>query len=231
MTETTTGYLADGRTVPVPEDAVKDWKYEIENGDTTLGLGDWYTDCGDENMDQVEGSPDDHPRCGHEGREVRVTNASQKDEYDQGRPHASAWVCRERACVLDAMAWVERATGEHAVWQARGESVWRSLPPHWEPLSGESLALPLDQAAARSLGADPSGYATFVVELDTNAVADAYASGDETWDHHDLAHAAALSFGSPYGSTVEVVASDGESGLSTVRYTTSLEEALEQAAE
>lgn len=227
----TTGYLADGRTVPVPADAVKDWKYEVENGDTVLSLGDWYTDCGDENMDAVEGSPDDSIRCDHEDRSVRVTNNSQKDDYDRSLPHASAWVCPERACVLDAMAWVERATSEHAVWQRRGEEVWRSVPPHWETMSVQVFTLPLDEAAARSVDTDESGYVAFVLEINTNDLADAYASDDDNWDHHDVAHAAALSFGSPYGSTVEVVASDGESGTSTIRYTTSLEEALEQAAE
>lgn len=53
----TIGCLADERTVLVPADAVKDWKYEVENGDTVLGLADWYTHCGDENMGAVEGSP------------------------------------------------------------------------------------------------------------------------------------------------------------------------------
>ena len=70
-----------------------------------------------------------------------------------------------------------------------------------------------------------------MLEINTNDLADAYASNNDSWDHHDFAHAAVFSFGSPYGSTVEVVASDGESGTSTIRYTTSLEEALEQAAE
>lgn len=222
----TTGYLADGRTVPVPADAVKDWKYEVENGDTVLSLGDWYTDCGDENMDAVEGSPDDSTRCDHEDRRVRVTNASQKDDYDRSLPHASAWVCPERTCVLDAMAWVERATGEHAVWQRRGEEVWRSVPPHWEALSKESLALPLEPDHGFELSED--GYASFIVELSTNALADAYASTDETWDHHDLAHQAVLSFGSPYGSTVEMLSADPLTGTSLVKYTTSVAEALDQ---
>lgn len=56
---------------------------------------------------------DDFPRCDHKpGFKHLVSN--QSDEYDKDRGLCMAWVCEERACVLDAMAWVERHTGEKA---------------------------------------------------------------------------------------------------------------------
>lgn len=226
MTETT-AYLADGRSVEVPEDAVKDWQYLVQNSDTTLGLADWYTEQGDEHQDEIEGEPHDHPRCDHDDRTVRVTNMSQRESYDRARPHASAWVCARRACVLDAMAWVEHSTNEQAVWQEHGKDAWHAAPPLAEEDAALLVAEPLSANDPR-ISPDESGQQSFVVFVDTNALADAYASRDPYWDHHDIVHAKALAFGSPYGSTVEVLSTDPMSGTSAVRYTTGVAEALEQ---
>jgi predicted RNA-binding protein YlxR (DUF448 family) len=54
----------------------------------------------------------DDPRCDHTDLIHIVTN--QPDGYDKDRSLRSAWICGQRACVLDAMAWVERGTGEKA---------------------------------------------------------------------------------------------------------------------
>lgn len=60
---------------------------------------------------------EDWVRCDHRGvPSVRVANASQAAEYNGDLPHAAATVCASRACILDALAWVERQTGEHGVW-------------------------------------------------------------------------------------------------------------------
>jgi hypothetical protein len=115
-TTTTTAYLADGRFVEVPSSALLDWQYEVRNGDTTQGLADWYTDGGDENQDKIQGTADDETRCEHNEHSHRVTNESQTGTYDRDKPAAMTRVCHRRACILDAMAWVERNSGEPAAW-------------------------------------------------------------------------------------------------------------------
>ncbi|BDZ52399.1 hypothetical protein GCM10025867_46400 (plasmid) [Frondihabitans sucicola] len=55
---------------------------------------------------------DPDPICKHRDSQRRVTN--QPGDYNPNRPHRSTWVCARRACVLDAMAWVERGTAEKA---------------------------------------------------------------------------------------------------------------------
>lgn len=57
----------------------------------------------------------DDPKCTHGGTEEdthRVSN--QPDTFDADRPLRSVWVCARRACLYDALAWVERGTGEQA---------------------------------------------------------------------------------------------------------------------
>lgn len=49
-----TAYLSDGRRVHVPKSTVEDWRYEVENGDTYLGLGEWFTKD-EENEELIEG--------------------------------------------------------------------------------------------------------------------------------------------------------------------------------
>lgn len=119
MTATTTAYLPDGRYVEVPEDSARDWRYEVNNGDTQRSLADWYL-AYDENADEIKGEADDDARCEHEERSHRVTNQSQTGEYRDDKPISSVRICSRRACILDAMAWVERGTGEPAAWQAPG---------------------------------------------------------------------------------------------------------------
>lgn len=65
----------------------------------------------------------DDPKCNHPDRmQVIVTN--QPDAYDKTRPHASTWVCADPPCVVDAMAWVMRFTGEKAWWRIGVDGEW-----------------------------------------------------------------------------------------------------------
>ncbi len=121
---TTTATLSDGRRVDVPRAAVADWAIAAADGDTTLSLADWYTQEGEARVDEIYGDrapehTDEWPKCQHiydEPTRVRVTNASQVGAYDPTRPHVSSVVCGRRACILDALAWVERQTGEQGMW-------------------------------------------------------------------------------------------------------------------
>lgn len=115
--EITTAHLDDGRYVEIPADAVRDWQYEAHNLNTQLGLAAWYL-SDEENEDKVKGEAEDDARCDHEERSHRVTNQSQTGEYQDDKPMSSVRVCGRRACVLDALAFVERGTGEPAAWQA-----------------------------------------------------------------------------------------------------------------
>ncbi|MFF2053788.1 hypothetical protein ACFVU2_19445 [Leifsonia sp. NPDC058194] len=116
-TQTITAYLADGRHVEVPESVARDWAHETQDLTTTDCLADWYLQDG-ENDDEITGVAEDDPRCDHDrsSGDVIVTNASQANGYDKTRPIASTRVCPTRTCILDALAWVERTTGEHGVW-------------------------------------------------------------------------------------------------------------------
>ncbi len=141
----TVAFLSDGRHVQIPDSAVQDWKYAVTNDDTTLGLGDWYTDLGEEHTDEIRGEVSREPFCTPTSpcknvsvRSVRVTNESQVHQFTPGATHASVWVCRQRSCILDAMSWVERSTGERAVWlELGGIEVHHELPPYEKPLSTE----------------------------------------------------------------------------------------------
>lgn len=125
--ETTTAHLHDGRYVEVPKDLVRDWQYQAHNLDTTLGLADWYVND-EENEAEILGEADDDTRCAHDERSHRVTNESQTGEYVPDKPMRSVRVCNRRACLLDAMAWVERGTGEPAAWQAPGHGFRFDVP-------------------------------------------------------------------------------------------------------
>lgn len=136
MTGTTTAHLSDGRRVEVPRPAAAEWAIAAADLETTLSLGDWYTQEGETRTDEILGSPTDEPedwtRCDHylDGApRVRVTNASQAAAYDPTRVHAAATVCTERACILDGLAWVERQTGEHGVWIGDDLTVRIDPPP------------------------------------------------------------------------------------------------------
>ncbi len=113
---TTTAYLGDGRSVDVPSRAVRDWQYEVSSKDTTLGLGDWYTDEGEEHQEEIQGSTDPGTLCNHPETSHRIVNESQLGAYIKDKPCRMARVCHRRACILDALAWVERGTGEPAAW-------------------------------------------------------------------------------------------------------------------
>jgi len=137
VTGTTTAYLSDGRHVEVPRPAANEWAIAAADLETTLSLGDWYTNQGERHLDAILGEPapdesEDWPRCEHYlqgGPRVRVTNVSQSAAFDPTRPHASAIVCDARACVLDGLAWVERSTGESGVWIGDDYVTHTEAPP------------------------------------------------------------------------------------------------------
>ena len=64
----------------------------------------------------------DAPRCNHKRSAVIVTN--QPHAYDKTRPHASAWVCADAGCVLDAAGWVQRFTKEKPWWRLGLDGEW-----------------------------------------------------------------------------------------------------------
>lgn len=57
-------------------------------------------------MTKKKNDPD--PICDREELVFRVSNVKDGEDWRE-RSLRSAWVCGNRACVLDAMAWVERA--------------------------------------------------------------------------------------------------------------------------
>lgn len=125
----TTAFFPDGRYVEVPAEDVADWQYEVANLDTHLGLADWHIQYGDPDA-PIEGTAEEWPRCEHDEKHgpdsVLVTN--QPGDYDQDRPHHAARVCPTRHCILEAMAWVERGTGEQAHWSHAGNP-WHADAP------------------------------------------------------------------------------------------------------
>lgn len=125
----TTAYFADGRSITVAVDDVIDWRYEIQNDTTRLGLADWYIQQDEAHQEEIEGEVEDNARCEHSKTVHRVTNITQTGELLTNRPHASVWVCKRRHCTLDAMAWVERTTGEASVWTADKGVTWSQEPP------------------------------------------------------------------------------------------------------
>lgn len=64
----------------------------------------------------------DNPRCERNSLDVIVTN--QPEAFDKTRSHRSTWVCSKPECVLDAMAWVTRGTGEKAWWRVGTTGDW-----------------------------------------------------------------------------------------------------------
>jgi hypothetical protein len=118
MPKTTTAYLEDGRHIEVPSGAVRDWQDDVRNGGTTDGLAVWYTED-EESAAEIQGSADDDTRCDHDERTHRIVNESQTGPgVVKDKPMRMVRVCHRRACILDAMAWVERGTGEPAAWAA-----------------------------------------------------------------------------------------------------------------
>lgn len=130
---TTTAYLPDGRSVDVPDDEAEDWRYEVKDGNTTLGLADWYTDQGDDHQDEIRGEADDDTRCDHREMTYRVYSESQigPNPSQTGR---MTRVCHRRACILDAMAWVERGQGGPAAWAGPGDEEFSFELPKSIPL-------------------------------------------------------------------------------------------------
>lgn len=129
----TTAYLADGRSIDVPNDDAEDWRYEVRDESTTLGLADWYTNQGDDHLDEIKGQADDDTRCEHEELSHRVFSESElgPNPSQTGR---MARVCHRRGCILDAMAWVERGRGGPAAWAAPGDEEFSFEVPKAIPL-------------------------------------------------------------------------------------------------
>lgn len=133
MSTFTTAFLDDGRSVDVPASSVIDWQYETRNLDTTVGLAAWYTQHGEENTDENQGSADDDTRCDHDELTHRIANESQtENSVDKDKPLMMARVCHRRPCILDAMAWVERGTGERAAWAGPHQEYTFEMPVHEE---------------------------------------------------------------------------------------------------
>jgi hypothetical protein len=141
MSTFTTAYLFDGREVDVPQIDVDNWQSEVAELVTTLSLGDWYTESGDENQDEIRGSAEDDPRCPHDEYSHRVANESQIGEYQKDKTTRMTRVCHRRPCLLDAMAWVERGSGERAAWAAPESEYTFDLPEHVP--AAETAAEPL----------------------------------------------------------------------------------------
>lgn len=157
MPKTTTAYLADGRHVDVPKDAVRDWQYEVRNGDTTDSLAAWYTEDGDEHQDEIQGTADDNPRCDHDETSHRIVNESQTGDYDKDKPMRMARVCHRRACILDALAWVERGTGEPAAWAAPHQEYSFDVPKNIPAPGPVVPAAPVAPAPASAVAAASQG--------------------------------------------------------------------------
>lgn len=68
--------------------------------------------------------------CDHRTSEVIVTN--QPEKYDKSRSHRSCWVCARPECVLDAMAWVSRGTGEKPWWRVGTTGPWNDSTPTFD---------------------------------------------------------------------------------------------------
>ncbi|MDF2046212.1 hypothetical protein P2P98_08580 [Microbacterium sp. Kw_RZR3] len=81
---------------------------------------------------------EDNPRCERPSLDVIVTN--QPGEYDRSRSHASAWVCSDVACVIDAMAWVTRYTKEPAWWRVGINGEWHNELPTAELIANGGAA-------------------------------------------------------------------------------------------
>jgi hypothetical protein len=120
MPKTTTAYLEDGRHIEVPSGAVRDWQDDVRNGGTTDGLAVWYTED-EESAAEIQGSADDDTRCDHDELTHRIVNESQTGPgVVKDKPMRMVRVCHRRACILDAMAWVERGTCERHRWATAG---------------------------------------------------------------------------------------------------------------
>jgi len=231
---TTTAYLADGRHVDVPAQDAKAWAFEASELGTTIGLADWYTEQGDEHQDEIMGTIGDGPRCRHLQatgapatlKRYQVVNEPQSVEYKPNETIASAIVCNARSCILDGLAWVERTTGERAVW-IDAKNVTHSLPTLGGFSSDPISEYPLDASAAEMLMGE-DGFGTFTLQIDKNTFFDSIRNSrpdteDETMI---LIHNEVLSFGAPiYDSSFDAVAIDGET--ITIEYTTNIDTTLE----
>ncbi|MEO3931362.1 hypothetical protein WMO79_00920 [Micrococcaceae bacterium Sec7.4] len=119
MPKKTKAYLEDGRYIEVTNSEVRAWREAVQDCGITESLASWYTQDED-NADEIQGTPDDDTRCDHDEHSHQVVNESQTGDYDKDKPSAMTRVCHRRACILDAMAWVERNSGETAAWAAPG---------------------------------------------------------------------------------------------------------------
>lgn len=215
----TKAHLSDGRHIKVPSDYVDDWGQEARDGNTTLGLADWYTGQGENHKGKIRGSVKDEYKCDHDTASHRISNESQIHEYVKDKPLRMLRTCHRRACIIDGMAWVEHGTGERAAW----------APPYGEyrfcaPDSDQSTnyyQLPLDPTAARKALDDGEEFLTVQLLLDMESML-ARATQEDSME--DLAHSQAFTFGLTNDSTITIV---GVSmGQFLVEYTTNIAQAL-----
>lgn len=189
-------------------------------------------DCGHEWTDEKQKSDDDDdfPRCEHKPTAIEVRNLSQIPSLSSTLPMAMSLVCSQRCCILDAMAWAERTTGERAMWRLKSENsdqTWHAVPPWWG-VDAELPEYPLNRDAARPL-MDDEGYAEFVIEVPLALLFEAAASNSDDWIVEDALHERALSFGSTYDSRWRILSAEGETAV--IEYSTNVAEALAQYQE
>ncbi|ROR76048.1 hypothetical protein SAMN06295974_3805 [Plantibacter flavus] len=221
--------LSDGRRVQVPGDYVDEWKTDVRELNTLLGLGDWFTDGGEKRQALIEGASKDWARCDHPrnpATQVRVTNLRQAGTFVPNEPHASVWICDKRSCLLDAMAWAERQTNDTAVWIDADGAAHEELPA--VTASNEpAVTLPLTPAAASKL-MDEDGFVDLAISIDKVEYFDALGErGERTIE--DFLHDQSFTFGLPHDCSSEPVAIKGE--VITVNYTTNIREVLPEESE
>jgi hypothetical protein len=231
MSTSTTAYLPDGRHVDVPAQAARDWAQEAAQLDTTIGLADWYTGQGDDNQDEIHGTADDEPRCQHLYEDepktnlarVRVVNPSQAGGFDPDRSMASTWVCGARTCILDAMTWVERATGERAVWLDAVTADLHTLAPMSDLNGSSAPVFPInpDDAAAMM---DEKGYVSVIISIDRGTFLEHVMGTCQDRIVEDFVHEQVFSFGSTCNSRAEAIGVDGENFI--IEYRTCIADAL-----
>ncbi|MCI4659691.1 hypothetical protein [Cryobacterium zhongshanensis] len=231
MSTSTTAYLPDGRHVDVPEQAARDWARDAGQLDTTIGLADWYTDQGDDNQDEIHGTADDEPRCQHLYEDepktnltrIRVVNASQSDAYDPDCAMASTWVCGARTCILDAMAWVERATGERAVWLDAVTADLHTLAPMSDLNGSSAPVFPISPEAAAAM-MDEKGCVSVIISIDRGTFLEHVTGTRQDRIVEDFVHEKAFAFGATSAGTAVPIGVDGETFI--IEYRTCIADAL-----
>lgn len=224
--DTTTAWMHDGRKVEVPEIDVTAWQYEVADRSTHAGLADWYTQGGDEHLEAISGEPEDGARCAIDHvRTVRVVNAAQAEQFSFDAPHASVRVCAERACVLDAMAYIQRCVpDDRPVWTADPEGSGQ------RPVFHDRAPLPEERLLIRAGVQTPLSVEALRERTDEHGVVDVMLvyedfdlAGVTDWSSfEDLVHEQAIGAGHPEEPSLSVVQTDRGGRDLIIRYRTKL---------